>query len=314
MLWQNQTRELDKTASAATDKKPVAKKSKMIVEQSIKGVYLVDTQKNNTNWELWAENALSNTETSDWRFNDLAVKFYTKERQVYNVKASAALVNIKKKQMYFDNGVVVTSPNGYMMKTKSIRYNFDEKTIQSDETVEITADKNKVKEPIYFKSSNLKVDLNSSIIDIEEVISSRTTQDKRKIDISSREARLYGNNYKVRYQKNVRLKGLNMNLTSYALDLKIARRQKALKTVVALGNVKVISDNRQIEAGKAHLDVGTEILTLTQSPKLTQNQDVLLGEKIVFYVKTKSVSVKSPRAKVDKLELESYEKKPIKSQ
>jgi len=301
----------DDKKKISNDKK-LKNNSKMIVEQSIKGVYLVDTQHNNTNWELWAESALSNSETSDWRFNDIKVKFYTKKRKIYNVNASIASVNIKKKIMVFDGGVSMTSPNGYLMKAKNLEYDFDEKKIFSNDTIEVVADKKNIKEPIHFKSKDLVVNLNSSVISLNEVTSSRKLKKNKKIKISSEEAWLFGNSYKVRYKKRVRLKGFGMNLNSYLLDLNINKKPKTLNTVVAKGRVKILSGDRTIEAGQALIEVKNEVVTLTDKPKLTQNEDILLGEKITFYAKTKVVSVKKPRAKVDKQKLESYNE-PIKS-
>lgn len=289
------------------------KSQKMVVEQSIKGVYLVDSQKNDTNWELWAESGLSTSASSSWRFNNVKVNFYTKDKKVYKVISEIGLIDLEEKKMIFEGEILVTSPNGYYMKARTLSYNFKEELIYTDDPVVIDTNKNKVREPLTFSAESMKVDLKDSKIFLNKIKSTKIIRRNKKVKIDSNTAVLSGNSYRIEYRKNVNLKGMNIKVTSDLMRLYVSKRSKKLKNLTAIGRVKVISDNRVATSGRATLDFNEEVIVMLKSPKLIQGRDVLYGEKIIFYNKTKSVSVKKARAKVDKNTLENYNE-PIKGQ
>ena len=293
--------------------KKSTKSQKMVVEQSIKGVYLVDSQKNDTNWELWAESGLSSSASSSWRFNNVKVSFYTKDKQVYKVISEVGLVDLKEKKMVFEGKILIESPNGYFMKAKTLSYNFEDKIIYTDDSVEIDTDKKKVKEPLAFAAKSMKVDLRDSRIYLQGIKSTKVIQRNKVVKIDSGNAVLSGSSYKIEYKNNVKLTGLNVKVTSNFMRIFVDKKSKKLKHLTAIGNVRVISDNRLGTSGMATLDFKSEVIVMMRSPKLKQGRDVLYGEKIIFYNKTKSVSVKKARAKVDKNMLENYNE-PVKGQ
>jgi len=289
------------------------KSQKMVVEQSIKGVYLVDSQKNDTNWELWAESGLSSSASSSWRFNNVKVNFYTKDKKVYKVISEIGLIDLKEKKMVFEGEILIESPNGYYMKAKTLGYNFKEELIYTDDPVEIDTNKKKVREPLTFSAKSMKVDLKDSKILLNEIKSTKIIRRNKKVKIASKAAILSGNNYRIDYIKNVNLVGINIKVKSDRMRLYVSKKSKKLKNLIATGRVKVISGNRVGTSGRATLDFKNEVIVMLKSPKFKQGRDVLYGEKIIFYNKTKSVSVKKARAKVDKNTLESYDE-PIKGQ
>lgn len=297
------------------DQKSVKSKGskKLVVEQSIKGVYLVDSQKDDTNWELWAESGLSSSASSSWRFNNVKVHFYSKDRKVYKVTSGIGLIDLKEKKMIFESDIFIEAPNGYYMKASTLEYNFKDELIFTNEPVEIDTNKNKVREPLKFKAQKMTVSLIDSKIKLKKIESIKTIKGRKKIKIKSDEAILSGASYRVEYKKNVKLQGLDFKISSEIMRLYISRKSKKIKNLTALGRVKVESGKRVGTSGVANINFNDEVIIMLKSPKLVQGQDVLYGEKIIFYNKTKSVSVKKARAKVDKNTLENYNE-PIKGQ
>ncbi len=295
------------------DKKSNKKTEKLVVEQSIKGVYLVDSQKDDTNWELWAESGLSSSASSSWRFNEVKVNFYTKDRKIYKVNSEVGLIDLKQKKMIFEGEILIESPNGYYMKAKTLSYNFNEEIIFTNDPVIIDTHKKKVREPLTFAAENMKVQLKDSKIFLKKIKSTKVIRKNKKIKINSDKATLSGNSHKIEYRDRVKLSGLGLNISSKFMELYVSKRSRQLRSLTAAGRVKVISGNRVGTSGLAKINFKDEVITMLRSPKLKQGQDVLYGEKIIFYNKTKSVSVKKARAKVDKNKLENYNE-PIKGQ
>ncbi len=282
------------------------KSEKVVVEQSIKGVYLVDAQKNNTNWELWAESGLSSSASSSWRFNNVKVHFYSKDKKSYNVTAEIGMVDLKKKIMIFDGDIFIDSPNGYHMSAKTLEYNFAKKIIFTNSPVTIDTNKKKVRYPLKFTAESMDVSLDKSKILLKKIKSTKFLKSGEVVKINSDESILSGNTYMVEYRKNVNLSGLKLKVSSDLMKVYVSKRAKQLKKIDAIGNVKVRSGTRLGTSGVATLNFLTEIIEMTKSPKLRQGNDLLFGEKIIFYNKTKSVSVKKARAKVDRNTLENY--------
>jgi len=289
------------------------KSDKLVVEQSIKGVYLVDSQKDDTNWELWAESGLSSSASSSWRFNNVKVNFYTKDKKVYKVMSEIGLIDLKEKTMTFEGEILIESPNGYFMKAETLSYNFKDKVIFTDDPVAIDSHRGAVNEPLKFSSESMKLQLQDSKIFLDKINSTKTIKKNKLIKIKSDKAVLSGNSYRVEYKKNVKLKGLGFNISSDRIKLYISKKRKQINNLTAIGNVLVTSGDRIGQSGLAKVDFKDEVIEMLRSPSLKQGKDVLYGERIIFYNKTKSVAVKKARAKVDKNKLETYNE-PINSQ
>ncbi len=57
-----------------------------------------------------------------------------------------------------------------------------------------------------------------------------------------------------------------------------------IKSITALGNVKIVQNERMATAGKAFFDSVNRIITLTDSPRIWQGRDAGIAQAIVMYL------------------------------
>ncbi len=280
--------------------------NKVLIEQSVRGIYLVDSQENNTNWELWAESTLTTSVNSNWRFNQVRVFFYSKEKDKYKVTSDIASLDLKNQKMSFEGNIVIEAPNGYLMKATSLSYNFLDKFIFSNEPVEVKTTGQSLQKPISFTASQMEVFIENSKINLQGIKSEKTLDNNKKVFVESHFAFLSGLNYFIEYKDKVHLKGMGIDLKSQFLKMIVNPLNRTLKKVIAKKNVRVQQGVRRGYSQKTVMDIKTEVVTMTENPRLQQGSDVLYGDKIIFYNKTQGVAIRRARAKVDRDSLETY--------
>ena len=106
-------------------------------------------------------------------------------------------------------------------------------------------------------------------------------------------------NYKaknVRFEQNVHVQDPKMVMDSGTLEVRFGEKNE-INWIEALTNVKILSETREANAGKAVYDVKTDEFVLEDKPSLRDGKNTLYGEKIRFW-RTSGRMVCEPRARL----------------
>lgn len=106
-------------------------------------------------------------------------------------------------------------------------------------------------------------------------------------------------NYKakaVRFEQNVHVQDPKMVLDCGTLEVKFSEKNE-INWIEALTDVKIVSEGREANAGKAVYDVKTDEFVLEDNPRLRDGQNTLFGERVHFWRSTGRM-VCEPRARL----------------
>ena len=106
-------------------------------------------------------------------------------------------------------------------------------------------------------------------------------------------------NYKaktVRFEQNVHVQDPGMVMDSGTLEVRLGEKNE-INWIEALTNVKIVSEEREANAGKAVYDVKTDEFVLEDKPSLQDGKNALFGDRIRFWRATGRM-VCEPRARL----------------
>jgi len=122
-------------ASEAMEKIP--KVSTEGADMQLKKIRFVEDKQGQKTWELEAESVNQYQEQNIMVLEDIKLTFYTKEGRVINLTAKQGKVYQDSKNLDLTGDVVLTSSDGYQLKTHSASYCHSEKVVSTSDPVEI---------------------------------------------------------------------------------------------------------------------------------------------------------------------------------
>ena len=114
--------------------------------------------------------------------------------------------------------------------------------------------------------------------------------------ITSKELFLNYKQKNVRFEQDVHVQDTRMTMDCRTLDIRFNERNE-INWIEALTGVKIVSEGRKAEAGKAVYDVKTDEFVLEDRPVLRDRKNVLSGERVRFWRATGRM-VCEPRARL----------------
>jgi LPS export ABC transporter protein LptC len=131
-LWINlRGRETSEEGRAAP--KFSSEDAKMFLEK----IHLVEDKKGKKTWELEAKSIQQNREENRMMLEDVKVTVYTEEGRSFIISGKQGNVSLDSKDMELQGDVLVSSSDGYRLKTQSVSYRHQEKKIGTSDPVEI---------------------------------------------------------------------------------------------------------------------------------------------------------------------------------
>jgi LPS export ABC transporter protein LptC len=105
--------------------------------QKLQKVHFVEDKHGRKTWELEAKTIRLYLEENISVLEDVKVTFYEKEGRIFYLTGKQGKVHQDSKDVELTGGVVLTSSDGYQLKTQSASYQHSEKIVSTSDPVEI---------------------------------------------------------------------------------------------------------------------------------------------------------------------------------
>jgi LPS export ABC transporter protein LptC len=106
-------------------------------DMQLKKIRFVEDKQGQKTWELEAESVQQYQEQNMMVLEDVKVTFYAKEGRIIYLTGKQGKVYQDTKNVDLSGGVVLTSSDGYQLKTHSASYHHSERTVSTSDPVEI---------------------------------------------------------------------------------------------------------------------------------------------------------------------------------
>jgi LPS export ABC transporter protein LptC len=123
-------------------------------------IHLVEEKKGQKTWELEAKSIQQYQDQNIMILDKVKVTFYTKEGRSFIISGNQGKVNQDSKDMELVGDVVVSSSDGYQLKTHSLSYHHSNKSMSTPDPVEIEGEK------IRLVGKGMLVDMEAKILKI----------------------------------------------------------------------------------------------------------------------------------------------------
>jgi len=131
-LWVNLR---ERKASQAVEKSPAV--STEGADMRLEKVRFVEDKHGEKTWELEAKSVRQYQDQNMMVLEDVKVTFYEKEGRTFFLTGNQGKVHQDSKNMELEGDVVLTSNDGYRLKTHSVSYRNSEKVVSTSDPVEI---------------------------------------------------------------------------------------------------------------------------------------------------------------------------------
>ena len=126
---------------------------------------------------------------------------------------------------------------------------------------------------------------------------SASARDSEPLSIDADEVTLHRRTGKAVFSGNVRVVRSDLRLTSRTLTVTYGEGQR-ITHLLAEGDVRVTEEDRVITASQADFDNIREVLTLTGNAVLTEGENVIRGDRVIFDLVADEVRIEKVRARV----------------
>lgn len=268
--------------------------------QKMQGVHLVESQKGNRDWELFAVSAEGSQTAGTWRLNDVRVLFYNNEKVEFTVTGDSGTIDSKTRDLNIVGNVTTKSENGYNFQTPSIFYSSLTRLIESPEQVVMLGPSDASGGGMALRGRKMKVNVEQSKMLIQDKVqANKTMKNGKTFDVSASGAEFNGKNHEAKFLGTVQITYDNMKLEGPEAAFLYQAGANVLSTVNINGGVKVSDVDKFATSQSVNLDLLKNQYTFKGRPRVIQNSDELTGEEIVFLDGGKKVKVERVRAKVD---------------
>ena len=269
-------------------------------DQRMGGVHLVESQQGLRDWELFAKSAEGSQASGTWKLHQVRVLFYNKEKVEFTVVGDHGSIDSKSKDLSILGNVATRSENGYVFQTSSIFYSSHKRQILSPNQVIMTSPKDVSGEGLMLKGRNMLVLVDASKMFINaEVIARKVMKNGMAFGVAADGAEFSGKSREAKFNGKVVIGYDKMQMEGPTAAFLFSGETDKLSTVLVDGGVKVTGANKSAVSKSVTLDLLANQYIFRGSPKVTQNEDELTGEEIIFLEGGKKVRIEKARAKLE---------------
>lgn len=275
------------------------------VDQSMRGMHMIETQDGRKEWELWSDHAASLRTEEVLELDSVKADFFSESGVTFNVTGKKGTVKVKTKDLKVIGDVVIRSSNGYVFRTPYMEYSSKEKMLSTDGRVEMIGPRDSKGNSLKLTGMGMVANSeNSTMTVLRDVRAEKTLDDNRKAFIRSHRSQFSGKDRSARFLGDVILDIDSMRITGPEARFQYDSNRDTVKSVVFSGGARVSDADKWATAQNVRVDFDDNKFVFRGSPRVVQNNDELRGEEIVFLDGGKRVQVRGARAKVDEKRLE----------
>ncbi len=269
-------------------------------DQRMGGVHLVESQQGLRDWELFAKSAEGSQASGTWKLHQVRVLFYNKDKVEFTVVGDHGSIDAKSKDLSILGNVSTQSENGYIFQTSSIFYSSQKREILSPSLVTMTSPKDVSGESLILKGRKMLVLVDQSKMFINaDVAARKLMKNGLAFDVAASSAEFSGKNKEAKFSGKVVIGYDKMQLEGPTAAFLFDGDADKLSSVLVDGGVKVTGADKSAVSKSVTLDLLANKYIFRGSPKVTQNEDELTGEEIIFLEGGKKVRIEKARAKLE---------------
>ncbi len=270
-------------------------------DQQMTDIHLTESGGNQVKkWELWAKVAEGYEGRGAWELHSVEVHFYSNSDVSFRVKGDFGTIDTKTKDLVIQGHVLTTSSNLYRFSSEKIIYTASQHTLLSPASVRMETPADKNGSSMKVKSGRMKGEIASKVIWMDQgVFAEKVLQQGKKLEIESLKAQMNGRDSKMSFHENVYIQYLGMHMKSPKADFQFSNQGGTLSNIQMLGGVHIQDVEKVATSENVYFDPVENKYIFRGNPKLTQDQDELVGDEIVFLNGGKQVKVDKIKAKLE---------------
>jgi LPS export ABC transporter protein LptC len=294
-----------KTVEEANVREPGSKTEvSQQIDQAMHGAHLLETNESGKEWELWADEALSFRTLDQWALKTVKAIFFGKNGVYFTVTGKSGRVETKTKNMRVEGNVITRSSNGYVFRSESMDYDSEARQLKSTTPVTMNGPKDNQGSGLFLKGLRMNMNLTTSLMVVEgQVQAEKALGNNRLLHIRSRTSQFSGKSKLARFLGNVVMDIETMRITGPEAEFAYDANQEIVTSVLVKGGVKVSDLDKWATSERLQVNFVDDSYVFEGKPRMVQNNDELVGDKIYFYEGGKRVRVESARARMDQKRL-----------
>ena len=265
-------------------------KNRKSVEQTLRGLHLVENINEKKVWELKASEAVG-SEQDQWTVKKVNITFFNEEIPTFKVSGEVGEVNGSSKDLVIRGQVVTESANGYTFATNELKYEAQTESLVSRDLVTMKGPKDNRNLNINLKGFGLKIHLPTNKMYVLDQVESQNMVNGKMFYIQSKEAEFSNKNAEAIFTKNVSMRTEDYRTFSQKALFSINPVKNQVEEVVLSPYVEMLGPNKRGTCRLLKIDILADKITLIGEPKLTFNQDVISGDEIVLTEKGQKVKI-----------------------
>ena len=268
------------------------------IQQKMTGGHLVEAQGGKRDWELFSDVSISYQGRSDWDLEGVEIRFYNSELQDMVVKGKNGSIDMSTKDMKIKGDVRIESSNGYVFFAPYIEYKAKLRLIVCEQPVRVMGPLVNGKRSLQLTSVGIQIPINERKMKLmSQVRGTQSTEDGQLIRVESSSAELSSVSQTASFDGNVSMKNGDQSLKSQKALFAFDEVTKKFSLLDMKGNVELSQGSRKVMSDDLRIDFASEKLTFSGKPRLYQDEDELVGDKIIFLEGGKKVKVEKVKAK-----------------
>ncbi|MBL7556845.1 MAG: LPS export ABC transporter periplasmic protein LptC [Bdellovibrionaceae bacterium] len=291
-IFPQQIEKLDRETMETADNQ-----KKERVEQKMKGVHLVESQRGARDFELHAEKARGYQQEGDYFLDKVKVQFYNLDANDFTVTGNEGEVDGKTKNIKIKGNVVTKSANGYTFYTDEIFYNFAMRKIISPGKIKMVGPSDDQGDGLKLDGYNMHilVDINEMKI-FKDINAFKPMNSNQNLKITSEMATFSGKNKEAHFENNVMLNYGSMLIRGPDCFFIYSGNMKSLERINVKGGVELTDKKRRATSQDLVVDLQKATLRFTGSPKIYQDEDEIAGEEILLLDGGKRLKIQKVKA------------------
>lgn len=270
-------------------------------DQQMTDIHLTESGGNQVKkWELWAKVAEGYEGRGAWELHSVEVHFYSKSDVSFRVKGDFGTIDTKTKDLVVQGHVLTTSSNQYKFASDKIIYTASQHSLVSPSLVQMETPADKNGSSMKVKGGRMRGDIATKFIWMDQGVSAqKLLQPGKNLEIESMKVEMSGQDSKMSFSNNVFIQYLGMHMKSPRADFQFSNQGGALSNIQMLGGVHIQDVEKTATSETVFFDPVENKYIFRGNPKLTQDQDELIGDEIVFLNGGKQVKVDKIKAKLE---------------
>lgn len=270
------------------------KKNNELEEQTLTHLYLVESTRQNKEWEVWADHAHKAMGSNDWDLKIVKADFFS-EKVSYTVHGDQGHVDDVRKNMVIEGNVKLVSSNDYVFYTNKLIYDPAQKSIISSDKVSVEGPREGDMGRMYMEGIGLNVNLVTNLMVLEKnVLGQKPMSGKRSMSINSQRAEFSGSQKSAVFRNNVIIKVDQMVVKGSLASFQY--KDGKLDTLTMDGGIHLQDQDKVGSAGEATVYFNEDKYIFRKKPFVTQGENELNGDEIIVFNKGERVQVKNAKA------------------